>query len=77
MHWVIDRFEENRVVLENTQTLEIKKRAGTELPAGAREGDAFILNPDGSFTYDASETAARSERIKNKFARLQNRPKKS
>ena len=73
MHWVIDRFEGNWAVLENTQTLEIKKHAREDLPPGVSEGAALRLNADGSFGYDKAETAARRERINNKFARLQKR----
>jgi hypothetical protein len=70
MHWVIDRFEENTAVLENTQTLEAVTRAKDDLPAGVREGDALLQNADGSFALDRDETNDRTQRIRNRMNRI-------
>lgn len=68
--WVIDRFEEDFVVLENIKSLEVIELPRGSLPEDVREGMALIQDK-GQFLLDLSEeAAARSHRIREKFNRL-------
>jgi len=69
MPWVVDRFEENMVVLEDVESLENIICSVADLPKGLREGDVLIR--DGvHFRLDSEETAVRSRRIREKMERL-------
>jgi len=69
MAWVIDRFEENLAVLEDTTTLENIICPMMDLPSGVREGDTLIKKGS-QFILDLEETVARSRRIREKMERL-------
>lgn len=72
MPWVVDRFEENMAVLEDTESLESIICLIADLPKGLREGDVLIR--DGvHFLLDSEETAVRSRRIREKMERLKKR----
>ena len=69
MNWVIDRFEENLAVLENTESLEHIVCPVEDLPKGVKEGS--VLYKEGErFLQDSEETAVRSRRIREKMERL-------
>ena len=72
MPWVVDRFEENMVILEDVESLECIVCTVADLPKGLREGDVLIR--DGvHFLLDSEETAVRSRRIREKMERLKKR----
>jgi len=70
MYWIIDRIEEDEhVVLENTQTQEIRVLPRKDLPKGAKSGDALIWK-ENQWIVDKEETSARVERINEKWNKL-------
>ena len=62
MTWVIDRFEGDFAVLENTRR-ETREVARTQLPAQAKPGDALTATKDG-YRLNPGETARRKAEIK-------------
>jgi hypothetical protein len=67
--FIIDRFEGNYALCED----EVKastKIPKYKLPLECREGDALILNSDGMYHIDKSETKANESRIREKMNRL-------
>ena len=73
MQWVVDRFEEDIVVLENMETQEIENFDKTEFPEDINEGDIVELI-DGMWIINQETTASRTQKIKDKFKRLKKRP---
>jgi len=69
MYWVIDRFEGDYAILENTKTRETEAYLHSTLPKNARPGSVLIRHETG-WEIDQKETAARSKRIKDLFALL-------
>jgi len=69
MHWIIDRFEENIVILENSETLEMKEYPKTKLPKDVKEGDV-LTESGGKFHIDQSETKKRAASIRERLNRL-------
>ena len=69
MSWVIDRFEENLAVLENTESLKSIVCPIADLPDGVREGDTLTLKGT-QFLLNPEETDNRSRRIREKMERL-------
>ncbi|MCL2225069.1 MAG: DUF3006 domain-containing protein [Defluviitaleaceae bacterium] len=67
--WVIDRFEEDWAVLDNSDTRETISLPISHLPKDAKPGTTLIKT-DGKWHINEADTAARSARIKDKFARL-------
>lgn len=63
MKFVIDRFEDQLVVVESVEG-EIINIPKAIVPSGAREGDLLIIS------IDKEETGEREIRIKEKFNRL-------
>jgi len=69
MLYIIDRFEEDAAVLENSETLGQIITARDLLPEGAKEGDA-LREENGGWFLCPDETEARKARIKIKMNRL-------
>jgi len=69
MAWIIDRYENGFAVLEDSDTQEILEIKRSELPKGAREGHVLKIE-EGRYLLDLEETAARKQRILEKFSRL-------
>ena len=62
--WVVDRFEEDFAVMENTENLSIIAYPVACLPEGTKEGSVLKL------VLEEAETLTRSKRIEEKFERL-------
>ncbi len=73
MAWVIDRFEGDRAVLEDMETLEAISVTRGVLPPPARERDVVMLNSVGGYEINAAETAKRKERAAGLLERLKKR----
>ncbi|HPR40537.1 MAG TPA: DUF3006 domain-containing protein [Oscillospiraceae bacterium] len=59
--WILDRFEEDRAVLEGDETtVSVPKET---LPENSHPGDCFRSADGGGYVFDAKATAARRERI--------------
>ena len=67
--WVIDRFEEEWAVLENSETHEIISLPIEKLPKGVQPGSTLIRTNSKWYVNEA-ETAAREARINERFARI-------
>ena len=67
--WVIDRFEENKAVLEDMETLAITVLERGDLPPDAREGD-LIYQTNGAFAVDRAATEKRAQEMRARFNRL-------
>ena len=70
MPWIVDRIEEDLAVLENTESREIVYHPIINLPEGTKDGDAFIKKAQHFEADTSEETAARSQRIREKFSKL-------
>jgi len=68
--WVIDRMEDGWAVLENSDTHEVINLPEAHLPTGAKPGTTLI-RINSKWHINEADTAARSVRIKEKFAKLQ------
>ena len=68
--WIIDRFEEDKAVLENAANQEILVIPKASLPCGVREGTMMVRSEDMQFVPDHKKTEERSSKIKDRFERL-------
>ena len=66
VRWVVDRFEGEFAVCQQTQTKEMRDVLRTELPEGAREG-SVLRREKARWVLDEEEAQARSERIRKKM----------
>ncbi len=71
MKYVIDRFEENYVILENIETKEKKEILKICLPPYIEEGSILIRTEEG-YILDEETTNQRRQEILEKFNRLKN-----
>lgn len=71
MKWIIDRFEENIVILENEETKQKKEVEKSILPLEIKEGSILIEHNHTYFLDVDSERKKRKE-IEEKFKRLRN-----
>lgn len=61
-NWIVDRIEENYIILENNEiVMNISKE---EIEFDVKEGDILTKNIDGKFIKNISETLKREEYIK-------------
>jgi len=67
--WTVDRIEEGWAVLNNTDTLESINIPLSLLPQNTNPGDTLI-RLDGKWYKNDTETAARKQRISERFARI-------
>lgn len=75
MKYIVDRFEGNTAVCENSETGQISSFDITQLPSGVREGDVIEVT-DGEFTVSNNETKDRRSKSKSRLAALFARSKK-
>lgn len=69
MKWVVDRFEEDLVILVNDKTSEVKELDKSSLPSSIHEGS--ILNyVDNKYVIDSKEEEERRKSIKDRFNKL-------
>jgi len=66
MKFIIDRFEGNYAILQNSETTEMSEIEKTELPDEAKEGDVLLFE-GGEFVVDNEETMRRAKRIADKM----------
>ena len=69
MPWIIDRYEEGFVILEDSETREILEISRKEMPKGAKEGHVLKIE-NGQYCLDLDETAKRKRMIQEKFSKL-------
>lgn len=67
--WVVDRFEENFAICENTETKEIKKIEKSILPNNIKEGTVLKYN-ENKYELYSKEQKKIEERIQAKMRRL-------
>lgn len=67
--YTIDRFEEDKVVLEDRKTGEIKNVEKSQIPKESKEGD-ILKCINGKFFVDKEETLNREKEIQDKFKDL-------
>ena len=65
---IIDRFESDFAVLDDNGKMLTVPR--DRLPAGAREGDAVRLSPDGCYLTDTEQSEKRRRDLAAFFRRL-------
>ena len=71
MKYIVDRFEEAYVVLENMETKDMVEVVNDCLPFPIHEGD--VLYFDGNeYSFDEAETIKRRNYIIDRFNRLKN-----
>ena len=68
--WVLDRFEEDWVVLEHAQTRETINLPKKGLPEDVKPGDTLRKHHSLGWYIDNDETAARAKRISERFKRI-------
>ncbi len=61
--WIVDRFEGEVAVLQETATKAMRDVPRSDLPDGTREGSALRLR-DGDWVPDADAERERAERIR-------------
>ncbi|MEI6131825.1 MAG: DUF3006 domain-containing protein [Bacillota bacterium] len=66
MRFIIDRFEGNFAILQNSETSEMSEIEKTALPDEVKEGDALLFE-GGLFTVDSDEIMRRTKRIIDKM----------
>ncbi|MCI8805833.1 MAG: DUF3006 domain-containing protein [Clostridiales bacterium] len=69
MEYIIDRFEGNFAVCQNTVSDEIKNVESGLIPKGAEEGDVIVFTGDKYFL-DSDKTKERKKVIEEKFNSL-------
>ncbi len=69
MNWIVDRIENNIVVLENLTTKEIKEVELHLIPSSIHEG-SFLIEQDGSYIQKEVEELKRRKEIEARFKRL-------
>ena len=62
--YIIDRFEENFVVVEDYNTGKIENIERTNFPKEAKDGDIITVSEDNIITIDKEETKRRREKLK-------------
>ena len=67
--WVVDRFEEEFAICENTKTKEIKKLEKSILPNNIKEGTVLKYN-NNKYKLDIEEQKKIEERIEAKMRKL-------
>jgi hypothetical protein len=70
--WVIDRFEEEWAVLENSDTHEVISLPAASLPKDAKSGSTLVKQGTKWYVNEA-DTAAREKMINEKFSRIRSR----
>lgn len=61
--WIIDRIEEDYIILENNGNItNIKKR---EIKFSIKEGDVLVKNKEGKYIFDKEATVERKKHIEN------------
>lgn len=69
MKWIVDRIENNLVVLENSTTREIKEVELNLLPSSIHEG-AILIKQENKYILDEEEEFKRRKEIEERFKRL-------
>ncbi len=69
MEYIIDRFEENFAVCQNTVSEKIENIESNLIPKEAREGDVIVFT-DGKYFLDSEKTKERKKMIEEKFNSL-------
>ncbi len=69
MEYIIDRFEENFAVCQNTVSEKIENIESNLIPKEAREGDVIVFT-DGKYFLDSEKTKERKKIIEEKFNSL-------
>ena len=72
MKYVIDRLEEDKVVLEDLSTRETKVIKLKELDFKVREGN-IISFEDNKYTLDLNTEKLRREKLRNRFNKIKKR----
>ena len=72
MKYVVDRIEEDIVVLENLETREITNIKITELDFKVREGN-ILSYENNKYTLDLNTEKLRKEKLRNRFNKLKKR----
>ncbi len=71
MKYIIDHFEDEYAILENTKTKKIEQIKKSCLPSPIKEGT--IITWDGeNYIIDEEETDKKRQEILNKFQKLKN-----
>ena len=70
--YIVDRIEENIVVLEDEETGEMLEVSKSDIKVDISTGDLLKLEND-SYTDDTEGTLKRKKRIKNKFELLKSK----
>ena len=69
MYYIIDRFEEEYAVCENSETGEMENIEKTKIPNDVKRGDVLVLI-DGEYILDIYKTEERKRIINNKIKDL-------
>ena len=72
MKYVVDRIEEDIVVLENLETREIANIKISELDFKVREGN-ILSYENNKYTLDLNTEKLRKEKLRNRFNKLKKR----
>lgn len=72
MKYVIDRIEEDNIILENLSTKEIKVIKLTELDFKVKEGN-IISYDNNKYILDLNTEKVRREKLRNRFNKLKKR----
>ena len=72
MKYVVDRIEEDIVVLENIETREITNIKISELDFKVREGN-ILSYENNKYTLDLNTEKLRKEKLRNRFNKLKKR----
>ena len=72
MKYVIDRIEEDKIVLEDLSTRETKVIKLNELDFKVREGN-IISYEDNKYTLDLNTEKIRREKLRNRFNKIKKR----
>lgn len=71
MYYIIDRFEEEYAVCENSETKKMENIEKTKIPKEAKKGDVLVLI-DGEYLLDIYQTEERKKIIHQKIQDLWN-----
>ena len=69
MEYIIDRFEGNFAVCQNTVSEKLENIESNLIPKEAREGDVVVFT-DGKYFLDSEKTGERKNIIEGKFNSL-------
>ena len=70
--YIVDRIEEDIIVLEDEETKDMINVKKDEIGIEVKDGDMLDFE-DGKYTLNSEETASRKKRIKNKFELLKSK----